>query len=858
MAKIVVAEASQTRRRALASLFVQQGHSVTALAGADPVYALLRRMHSSLSQCDVLVLGWPEYPDGSVEDVLGLLYGERYEHLPVLLMAEEAKPAVVNWKMTRPRTSVLLWRDFRAAPQAVADLLSPPETQNARSDGEERGTPLSVLLVDDSATVRAAYAKLLARHGFQVDLASSVAEGRERIRARPYDIAIVDYYMPGENGPALLRAMREEPNTRHTLATILTGTYSDTVIAESLAAGAVDCLFKSEAQELFLTRVRSLARTVRDRKAIDAERRQLEGILHSVGDGVYGVDPNGTIRFVNPAALQLLGLGEAKDLIGRDAYATFHNREEDGSIVPRGDCFLCRCYEEGLQVTAHPTVFWTPSGRMIPVECTVYPLVIEGTRTGSVVAFRDVSERKLLEEELRWQAEHDALTQLPNRAAFEQQLAKEIERLKRTHQSSLLLFIDLDRFKYVNDTAGHSAGDEMLKEVGRRLRARLRTSDVLARMGGDEYGVILRNVRLEDVHGLVEGFRRALTGAPFVHGGKSYRITLSIGVTLLDQTTVSPGDAMAQADVACHLAKRSGRDQVRIYEPSSGERAGMERELGWSARLEEALRGDGFDLCFQPIVPLADLPDGATPAQAAEWAANAASGARLFEVLLRYREKSGELVSPHAFLSAAERFGLLRAIDAWVVDRALAMLAERSRERPIALSINLSGESLESEQIAERLAAAIERHRVDPRQITFEINEGHSIRDLAGVERVIAKLRGLGCRIAIDDFGTGFSTFSYIKRLEADFLKIDGSLLDGLPDDRLDRTVISSLVAIATAAGKRTVAECVERPAALAALKACGVDFVQGYAIAPPRLGLPAMRPHLLREGAQRGQPQLG
>ncbi len=257
-------------------------------------------------------------------------------------------------------------------------------------------------------------------------------------------------------------------------------------------------------------------------------------------------------------------------------------------------------------------------------------------------------------------------------------------------------------------------------------------------------------------------------------------------------------------------------------------------------------------------MPLADLPDGATPAQAAEWAANAASGARLFEVLLRYREKSGELVSPHALLSAAERFGLLRAIDAWVVDRALAMLAERSRERPIALSINLSGESLESEQIAERLAAAIERHRVDPRQITFEINEGHSIRDLAGVERVIAKLRGLGCRIAIDDFGTGFSTFSYIKRLEADFLKIDGSLLDGLPDDRLDRTVISSLVAIATAAGKRTVAECVERPAALAALKACGVDFVQGYAIAPPRLGLPAMRPHLLREGAQRGQPQLG
>ncbi|MDW8479190.1 MAG: EAL domain-containing protein [Xanthomonadales bacterium] len=455
-------------------------------------------------------------------------------------------------------------------------------------------------------------------------------------------------------------------------------------------------------------------------------------------------------------------------------------------------------------------MFWTPSGRKVPVECTVYPLVIEGTRTGSVVAFRDVSERRLLEEELRWQAEHDALTQLPNRAAFEQQLAKEIERLRRGQQSSLLLFIDLDRFKYVNDTAGHSAGDEMLKEVGRRLRARLRGSDVLARMGGDEYAVILRNVRLEDVHALVEGFRRALTGAPFVHGGRSYRITLSIGVTLLDRNTASPGEAMAQADVACHLAKRSGRDQVRIYEPGSNERAGMERELGWSARLEEALRGEGFVLCFQPIVALAELPEGASPAEAAEWAARAAAGARFFEVLLRFREPSGELVSPHAFLSAAERFGLLRDIDAWVIEHALPLLAERGRERPIALSINLSADSLASEQLVERVAAAIARHAVEPRQLVFEISEAHSVGDLAGVERAIAGLRALGCRIAVDDFGTGFSTFSYIKRLEADFLKIDGSLLGGLPEDRLDRTVISSLVAIATAAGKRTVAECVE------------------------------------------------
>ena len=846
MKQILVAESSQTRRRALTTLLTQRGFAVTALPGLNEAYALLRRMHPSTTRGDAVVLGWPEHPDGSAEDVFGLLYGERFEHLPVLLMAESADAGAVNWRMTRPRTALLLWSDFQEAPQALDDLLNPDP--QPRLAAEPEGSPLRVLLVDDSPTVRAAYAKLLQKEGYQVDTAASVAEGLDRVTEHLYDIAIVDYYMPHQNGTVLIETLRVNPATRHILVATLTGTYSDAIITESLAAGAVDCLFKSEARELFLARLASLARTVRDRHAIDEDRRRLEGILSSVGDGVYGVDAAGVIRFVNPAALELLGHGNGAELVGRDAFDLVHPLKEDGSAGEREACFLSRCYAEGDQVSAWPTVFWTSTHRAVPVECTVYPLIIDGQRKGSVVAFRDVSARRLLEDELRWQAEHDSLTQLHNRAWFENQLRHEIERLKRSEQTSLLLFIDLDRFKYVNDTAGHSAGDQLLQEVSRRLRSRLRGSDILARMGGDEYAVILRNVHVEDVATLADGFRRALVGTPFVHEGKTYRITLSIGVASLDRHTVSPQEAMANADIACFQAKRSGRDQTQMYQASSGQRAGMERDLGWSARLEEALESEGFVLCYQPIVPLSDFPEGApTQFERDSWRLQVEQQTHspaLFEVLLRLRDSHGELVSAHAFLPAAERFGLIRQIDRWVIDRALRALREtEGGQRPIELSINLSGQSMESHDLVEYITSKVVKHDVDPSRLIFEITESHSIRDVEGAGRLVSGLRELGCRIAVDDFGTGFSTFTYLKQLEADILKIDGSLLSGLPEDALDRTVVSALTSIARVAGKRTVAECVENSAALAALRACGVDYVQGFAVGMPRLSLAPSAP---------------
>ncbi|MCB1553902.1 MAG: EAL domain-containing protein [Xanthomonadales bacterium] len=845
MTSVLLAESSNTRRRALSVLLTQNGMGVTALGSLDEAYALLMRAAGSTSRFDAVVIGWPEYSDGLAEDVFGLLHGALFEHMPVLVMSDSSSAAAINWRMTRPRTTLLPWSDFQEAPAALEQLVS-PTSRIAEDQTGVTGPPLRMLLVDDSATVRAAFSRLLAKDGFMVDTASGVAEGLTKLRAQPFDIVVVDYFMPGRNGTELIAEVRSNPALQRVVPAIITGAYSDDVIRESLATGAVECLFKSEARELFIARIHSLARMVRDRKAIEAERRRLEGILSSVGDGVYQVDPDGTVRLINPAALDLLGYEKADGLIGRSAFDLFHYALEDGTPVSRQQCPLLQSYVRGSELTGWQTAFWSRHGRPVPVECTVFPMRLDGERNGSVVAFRDVSARRKLEHDLRWAAEHDALTQLHNRAWFERQLEEEIVRLRRTDRSTLLLFLDVDRFKYINDTAGHSAGDQLLVEVSGRLKSRLRASDHLARMGGDEFALLLRNVQVEDVQALADGFRRALTASPFSYGGKSYRITTSIGVAALDARTVSPSEAMAQADVACHQAKNQGRNQTFLYSPGSGERAAMDRDLGWSVRLEEALKHDRFVLAFQPIVPLDGifddtLPDDSQDLWRRQLARNPESPA-LFEVLIRMRDAQGELILPAAFMPTAERFGVMREIDRWVINSALkAMRDVRDAPRPVSLTINLSTQTLGDQLLASYVTGKVVEYNVDPTLLVFEITESHAIEDVAGAQRVLHELRQLGCQIAVDDFGTGFSTFAYLKQLEADILKIDGSLIQGLPDDPLDRTVVAALTSIAEAAGKKTIAECVENPLSLLALHECGVDMAQGNCVGQPRLHLQSM-----------------
>jgi len=842
--RVLLLESSATRRRAMHTLLAAKGFQVSDVADYAQALPLLERL-SATTGFRGIVIGWPEHGDAHAEAVFALLRQDEFEHFAVLLLADTNDGAAVNWMMRRANTGLLLWSDYSECADAMTKLLNPPSPvlPDLDSGGQSH---LRVLFVDDSATVRVAFRRLLMKHGYLVETAEDAEDGWRKAQATSFDLAIIDYFMPGDNGTVLVRRMKNDPRTGSVISAVITGTYSDRVINESIAAGALECLFKSEARELFLARLGSLARTVQDRKSVDAERRRLHSILNSVGDGVYGVDGRGMIQFVNPAALDMLGYDEPRELIGESAFDRFHHSYEDGTPVPRSACFLSQCYVQGSQVPGWQTVFWSKAKRPVPVECTVYPMQLEGRRDGSVVAFRDISARRMLEEELRWQASHDALTKLHNRAWFETQLEQEIARLKRTEQVSLLLFLDLDRFKYINDTAGHTAGDQLLVEISRRLSSRLRASDHIARMGGDEYAVILRNVNKADIVQVADEFRKSLGALPFAYGGKSYRVGTSIGVARLDQGTPSRSDAMAAADVALHIAKSHGRNQIHVFSADSDERAVMDMELGWSSRLEAALKNNGFVLCYQPILPLAQLDYERLPEQAgALWTRHlrqhGAAQRMFYEILIRLRAADGSLVAPNAFLPAAERFSLIADIDRWVIRQAFQALREQNRhEAPMGLSINLSAQSLAQGGIGGYITDCLVEFDVDPHAVIFEITETGALNHLEDVRTLIQELKPFGCSFGLDDFGIGFSSFAHLKHLDVDFLKIDGSFVRELLNDPVDLAVISSITNIAHSIGKATVAEHVDRPEILRALHACGVDQAQGFYIGRPQPSLRA------------------
>jgi len=679
---------------------------------------------------------------------------------------------------------------------------------------------------------------LLAEQGYAVEVAVHAEEAMAIAQTRTFDIAIIDYFMPGENGDVLCRRLRADPRTSGLTIAILTGTYLDEVIQDSLKAGAVECMFKNEAQELFVARLAAMSRAVRSRKSVEGERSRLAGILASVGDGVYGVNTAGQITFANPAVRRILGYPADALLIGQAAHRLFHCAHEDGSANPDDTCLLQNAYARGEELRSWKTVFWHHQGTAVPVECTVFPLRIDGQREGSVVAFRDISERHAFEQELSWQANHDPLTRLYNRRYFEKHLEEEVARCQRGGASALL-YLDLDRFKYINDIAGHAAGDQLLIELSQQMRERLRDADLLARLGGDEFAIILRDIADDKVLMTAESFREILEGYSFVYGGQPYRIYGSIGVALIDAKVQSSGEVLANADIACHIAKNKGRNQTHVYEPGSDAKLAMNLDLGWSSRLEQALKNDGFVLHYQPIVPLRGLDLAALPGEAfpqSRWGGLTEDGVLFCEALVRFADGEAGVIQPNAFLPTAERFDLMPQIDLWVIRHAIVQLAELQRiGRRACLSVNLSGHTLDDERLVPAVMGLLAGHKVDPRSIIFEITETNAIANIEAAQRLIGELREHGCRFALDDFGSGFSSFHHLKHLPVDFVKIDGQFVRGMVHSSADRAIVMSINDIAHAFGKRTVAEFVENREILELLCRCGVDYAQGYYISPPR-----------------------
>ena len=439
----------------------------------------------------------------------------------------------------------------------------------------------------------------------------------------------------------------------------------------------------------------------------------------------------------------------------------------------------------------------------------------EGRPQHFLAQAQDITDRRRYEAQLQHMADHDPLTGLLNRRAFERELRDHVARTTRYGAAGAALMIDLDHFKYYNDTLGHQAGDELIARVASALARRLRRSDVLARLGGDEFAVILPRADETAARRVVAELLECVRGeGQRARDGSRHGLTASIGVAFFDdEAGLEPEDVMVNADLAMYDAKEAGRDRASFYRASSRPHARMKSRVTWVEEIRAALADERFELLAQPIVGLR------------------ATRERRFELLLRMRNRDGDLVPPGAFLYIAERLDLIQEIDRWVVGRAIAMLAEHPQ---ISLEVNLSGKSIGAPALLEVVERRLRETAIDPARLTFEITETAAVTNIALAGSFSERLRELGCRFALDDFGAGFGSFHYLKHLPFDYLKIDGEFVRNLATDATDRLLVTAVVEIARGMGKETIAEFVGDDRTVEVLRELGVDWGQGYHLGEP------------------------
>ena len=831
--RILLVEESATLRYILVKALQKQGYELMALETFDAALEILKSSNEDSYQA--VVIGWPNYElHKDTDRLVYLLEDESYSHVPVLILSHDAEIDVLNWMSRRKSTALVPWESYQETIGSLQKLLGEDQPQDNNHPDNFRENPIRILFVDDSVSIRHYYQRLLNRNGYITETANSVQSAFDMALEQNYDLAIIDYFMPEKNGYVLCQMLRDDERTSKIRTAVITGTYLDEVIKDCLQAGAVECMFKNEAEELFLARIASMSRFIEVQNHIEAERERLAGILESVGEGVYGVDNDGLVTFVNPAALGIIGKSDSSNIIGQRAKDAFHYHIEDDVIKHDR---LYRAYGKGVELRSWETGFKHEKGTEVPVECTVYPLNIQGKQEGSVIAFRDISERKMLEEKLHWQATHDHLTRLSNRRYFEDKLDSEVSRVQAGDVMSALVYLDLDRFKYINDTAGHDAGDKLLVEISKLLLEKVREHDTLARLGGDEFAIIIKDVDEASAMSVTETFRAALEKCTFTYEGEQHNIHGSFGVTLMDIPEMSSGDVMANADIACHIAKRSGRNQSHLYEHGNDEKNVMGSELGWSQRLREAMDENKFILYYQPILDLREIDLNSLPAEdGALWKAYASNKDNKihYELLLRMQGDDGEIFYPDAFLPTAERFNLMCDVDMWVMNNALQTLSGIKNKSQLSFSINLSGQTLNAEDSLYKIKALINNYDIDPKLLVFEVTETCAIANFESASEFIIEMKRLGCRFSLDDFGSGFCSFSQLKCLPADFVKIDGQFVKGMARGSIDRAIVTAMNDVAHSLGRYTVAEYVESPEILRLLKICGVDYVQGNYVSVP------------------------
>ncbi|MES2352411.1 MAG: EAL domain-containing protein [Pseudomonadota bacterium] len=549
--------------------------------------------------------------------------------------------------------------------------------------------------------------------------------------------------------------------------------------------------------------------------------RELAAVtLHSIGEGVISTDEYGQTQYLNRIAEQLSGwsLEQAR---GLDIDVTLKLVDGSGAPVAEHVARQCLRQEKAINFSAQNQLV-TREGLYIAVEESASPIWSDGGELlGVVVVFRDVSRERKLTRQLSWNASHDALTGLINRREFEAQTAAALHSAKDEDHVHALLYLDLDQFKVVNDTCGHNAGDKLLQLLSKMLQLQMRDSDILARLGGDELGVLLPHCPADKALLIAESLRQSIRNFRFVQDERSFELGASIGVVEINRHSKSMTTLLIAADQACYLAKEQGRNRVHLYRESDLRMARRQGEMLWVSRLKDALEHNRFRLYAQPIV------GSGTPHKVHD------------EVLIRLQPAQGALILPGAFIPAAERYDMMTAIDRWTIGAVCRHMHSEPRDPtqpdPAHYSINLSGASLGDEGLHDYIVEQLDQHGIAAERICFEITETAAIANLTHAQAFIAGLKVLGCRFSLDDFGSGLSSFAYLKALPVDFLKIDGIFIRDIALNPVNRAMVKAINEVGHVMGIRTVAEYVEDEATLAVVRELGVDYVQGAAVGPLR-----------------------
>jgi diguanylate cyclase (GGDEF)-like protein/PAS domain S-box-containing protein len=553
-------------------------------------------------------------------------------------------------------------------------------------------------------------------------------------------------------------------------------------------------------------------------EALHREKERAEVALYSIGDAVITIGEDESVDSLNPMAEKLTGW-TAEDARGqplREVYAIVdEDTRERVEYQFGGEGFSRKGggAASGIRLVHR-------EGREFPIEDTVSPICdVEGRVVGRIVVFHDVTHLRTMARQLTWQASHDPLTGLLNRREFERRLAEMLETARAEGKRHALLYLDLDKFKQVNDQCGHLAGDDLLRQLAAAMQARIRGSDTLGRLGGDEFGVLLEACPLDQAIRIANGLCEVVRDFRFLWKGATFSVGVSVGLVPLDAEVRGVEEVMEAADLSCYAAKGRGGNRIQIHHPADSDLANHHLDVTMVSRIDQAFEHGNFRLYRQPIVPVSG------------------HGQPHYEVLVRMVDALGLLIPPTEFLPTAERYSLLPLVDRWVITTLVDYLAHHTRRaghvrgEPTFYGVNISGASINDSTFAEFLRRLLSAQHVPSERLCFEITETTAIANLNKAAELMHELKTFGCRFALDDFGIGVSSFAYLKHLPVDYLKIDGTFIRDLARNPMDLAIVEAINRIGHVLGMRTVAECVEDEETLDRLRELKVDYAQGAAV---------------------------